>query len=95
MDNGANGGTAKPGAGSFALGLLTGAAIIGIVALVYAPRPGEQTREMWRTEISKTQQMFQGWMNDLNERIEKFSQLIRLSTVKEVPISKDYERTPS
>ncbi len=93
MDNGATARKAGPATGSFALGLLAGAVIVGVVTLMYAPRAGKETRDMWQSEIGQTQQMFQKWMRELNERIEKFSQLIKLTTTREVPIVKDYQRT--
>ncbi len=93
MNNGATARTGGKEAGGFALGLLTGAVVVGIVAFMYAPRSGRETRDMWKDEIAKTQQMFQGWMNDLNERIDKFSELVKFSAKTEANTVKDYERT--
>ncbi len=41
----------KPG--SFIAGLLTGAVIGGVVALLYAPRSGKETREHLKTKLQE------------------------------------------
>ena len=51
-------------AGSFFAGLLTGAAIGGILALLYAPRSGKETREQLRQKLGE----FEKEVEDLKAR---------------------------
>ncbi len=54
MDNGANGTGAKNfGVGAFFLGMLAGALIGGVAALLLAPKSGAETREMFTTQFNK------------------------------------------
>jgi len=48
----------KP-AGSFITGLLAGAAIGGILALLYAPRSGKETREQLRNKLDDLEKEFE------------------------------------
>jgi gas vesicle protein len=49
----------------------------GIAVLLYAPKSGREMREMLKDELNETQCMFQNWSNDLNERVNRFGEIVR------------------
>ncbi len=44
--------------GSFAIGLLAGAAIGGVIALLYAPKSGKETRDFIREKVGNLRHSF-------------------------------------
>ncbi len=68
---------APPGVSGFMLGLLLGAVVAGAVALLYAPRSGQELRNRFKEEANETQQMINTWMNDVKQRAESISQTFR------------------
>jgi gas vesicle protein len=60
--------------GTFLLGVLTGAVVGGVVALLLAPKSGQETRAMIRSKADETQQMLQSRVNDVKERVGKVRQ---------------------
>ena len=69
--------------GCFFLGFLTGMVIAGAAVMLYAPKSGPETRNLLRDEVMKTQQMLQSWAEDVKQRAEEISQIIRFGTEKE------------
>jgi gas vesicle protein len=86
MENQANPG-GKSGVGGFFLGFMTGVLIAGAAVLLYAPKSGPETRNLLKEEVDKTQQMFQCWANDVRQRADEVSQIIRFSAEKEMSAS--------
>jgi gas vesicle protein len=85
MNNGGNGsGTPASGAGGVAAGMLTVAFVVGIVTLMYAPQSGQQTRERLREEYNETQMMFQRWVDELKERLNRILNIMGASAEREV-----------
>lgn len=72
-----------PGIGMFLLGLLAGAVVGGIVALLFAPKSGKETREMIRGKAAETGQMIQSRANDVKERITKVGSAMRSKAEQE------------
>jgi gas vesicle protein len=64
----------RPGISLLFVGLLAGAAIGGIAALLLAPRSGRETREMIRGKAMETQQMVQERVNDVKNRVGQIRQ---------------------
>ncbi|QQS51511.1 MAG: YtxH domain-containing protein [Bacteroidota bacterium] len=62
----------KPG-NSFLTGLLAGAAIGGVIALLYAPKSGKETREQIKTKLADLEAEF----NTLKEKATGKSDQIR------------------
>ena len=88
MDDGAHAaemtGATGTGVNWFFAGLVAGAAVAGIAALLYAPRSGQETRESLKTEIAATQDMLQRWTREAQARFENFSRIIRSSARPEM-----------
>ncbi len=91
MENRSNGaGMMGTGVGGLFLGLLIGAVAGGIAVLLYAPKSGPATRTLLKEELDETQKMFQNWSNDLQERVDRFSQIIRFKAEREMqPVGGD------
>lgn len=68
-----------PDLGGFITGAMVGALIAGVLALLYAPRSGKETRDGLKVELQDTQNMFQCWSEDLKTRIESFYRVISAS----------------
>jgi gas vesicle protein len=86
------GGAIGPGMGGFFAGIMIGAAVAGIAALLYAPRPGKETRDRLRAELQETQNMFQCWSDDIKTRMESFSQVLRSFVEKEAQPTGDGQK---
>jgi gas vesicle protein len=56
----------KPG--SFIAGLLTGAVVGGIVALLYAPRSGKETREHMKTKLQEYEKEIENLKNKAKDK---------------------------
>ncbi len=63
--------TMRAGVGMFFFGLLAGAVVGGIAALLLAPRSGKETREMIRGKAMETQQMVQSQVNNVKEKVSQ------------------------
>jgi gas vesicle protein len=65
MDNrGTVAGTAGAGAGGIFIGILIGAALGGIAALLFAPQSGTETREMIRNKYGQMKEALHGAAED-------------------------------
>lgn len=84
--------TGGSGVSGFFMGFLTGMLITGVAVLLYAPKSGPETRNLLKEEVEKTQQMFQCWANDVKQRADEVSQIIRFSTEKEMSGTGNGER---
>lgn len=69
--------------GGFFAGLLTGIVLAGVYTLLYAPKSGQETRDLLKNEVNETQKMLQDWSFDVRERLNKLSQIIRFCSSKE------------
>ncbi len=58
-------------AGGFGVGLLIGAAVGGVVAMLYAPRSGEETRAMLRQKAQQTKEKAQGVMEQTRAKVSE------------------------
>lgn len=81
------------GTGGFFLGLVTGLLVGGVAVMLYAPKSGPDTRSMLRDEYNKTQQMLQNWANDIRDRANEFSQIIRFRTEQESTVAGNGQKT--
>jgi len=63
----------KP-AGSFITGLLAGAAIGGILALLYAPKSGKETREQLRQKLEDLEKEFETLKGKAAQKSENIKQ---------------------
>jgi gas vesicle protein len=59
----------KPG--SFLAGLLTGAAIGGVFALLYAPKSGKETREQLKGKLEEYEKEFENLKKKAGQKGEK------------------------
>lgn len=75
------------GSGGFIMGLATGLVIGGIAVMLYAPKSGPETRNLFREEYDKTQQMLQCWANDIRTRAEEISRIIRFRGEQEATVA--------
>lgn len=66
-----------PGIGMLFIGLFAGAAVGGIVALIFAPKSGRETRGIIKGKAVETQQMIQSRANDVKERVNKIGSNMR------------------
>ncbi len=87
-------GTTGTGIGGFFIGFLTGMLVAGAAVLLYAPKSGPETRNLLKEEVDKTQQMLQGWANDVKQRADEVSQILRFSTEREMSRAGDGQQTP-
>ena len=72
MDNGSGAaGAAGAGVGGLFMGVMIGALIGGVVALLFAPQPGAQTREMVRDRFGQFRDVFRGAASDVSDTAEK------------------------
>lgn len=78
-----------PGMSGFVLGVLVGSVVAGSLALLYAPRSGQDLRTRIMNEVTETQQMFQTWMNDIKERAESIKLTFRTEIQKAAQASGD------
>ena len=53
---------------SFLTGLLTGAAIGGIIALLYAPKSGKETREQLKKKFSELEKELENLKDQANQK---------------------------
>jgi gas vesicle protein len=60
----------KPG-NSFLTGLLTGAAIGGIIALLYAPRSGKETREQIKNKLEELEKELENLKGQAGQKAGK------------------------
>ncbi len=71
MDNGVNaGGSSGIGVGSFFLGMLVGAVIGGVTALMLAPKSGAETREMVRNRYNQVRDVVRSSAQDVKKNIQ-------------------------
>lgn len=56
---------------SFLTGLLAGAAIGGIIALLYAPKSGKETRDQIRAKFAELEQELEDLKNQANQKTGK------------------------
>ncbi len=78
MDNGSGAaGAAGAGIGGMFMGVLIGAVIGGIVALLFAPQPGTQTREMVRNRFGQFREVFRGTASDVGQTAEKTAEQMK------------------
>ena len=91
MENRSNGaGMAGAGIGGLFLGVVIGAVAGGVAVLLYAPKSGPETRALLRDEVNETQRMLQDWSDELQERVNRFSQIIRFRAEREMqPVGGD------
>jgi gas vesicle protein len=71
------GGIAGAGMGGFMMGMLWGVLIGGVVALLFAPQTGNQTREMIKNRASQIGNAFRGTAKDVEETSEKTMEQMR------------------
>ncbi len=64
----------------FLLGMLAGAAVGGVVALLLAPKSGKETRELLMGKVSQTQQMIQDQVSTVKDRASKVRDALRSSS---------------
>ncbi len=69
--------------GTLFLGILIGAVAGGVVALLFAPKTGPETRALLRGKATETQQMLQSRANDISERVGKIRSGLRSSAEKQ------------
>ncbi len=80
MEN--SGGTRRLNVKGFFIGMGVGAVVGGVVALLFAPRSGRDTREMIRGKAVETQQMIQSQINNIKEKAVAVGQSLRSSPEK-------------
>ena len=61
----------RSGFGDFLTGLLVGGAIAYIVGLLNAPRPGDETRQMWTEKGRELRDQAMGTIQDTVDKTEK------------------------
>jgi gas vesicle protein len=78
MDNGSGAaGAAGAGIGGMFMGILIGAVIGGVVALLFAPQPGTQTREMVRNRFGQFREVFRRTASDIGETAENTAEQVK------------------
>jgi gas vesicle protein len=80
-------GTVTPISEGLFIGLLIGAVSAGVAVLLYAPNSGTETRKLLRDEYIETQKMFQRWSDELRERVDRLSRVIRIKSEEGVLVS--------
>jgi len=74
-----SGDAAGSGIGGFAAGVLIGAAIAGVVAILYAPRSGKETRERLKAEFQDTKNTIINFTDDMKKKIESIRETVSQS----------------
>ncbi len=67
--------------GGFFLGMLAGAVIGGVVALLFAPKSGSETREILMGKMSDTRQMLADQVTNVKERASRVREAMRTPPV--------------
>jgi gas vesicle protein len=84
------------GAGSFMLGILAGAVVGGITALLLAPKSGAETRQMIRDRAMDTRDMIAQRASDTREAIQNRVTDIKQRAIRaKAAAMEDSDCTPS
>ncbi len=71
------------GVGMFFLGILTGAIVGGVTALLLTPKTGKETRQLIKDKTLEMRDMMQDRWTDYKDRVTRAGQCLRTSTEKE------------
>ena len=70
---------AGAGTGGFMMGMLWGMVVGGVVALLFAPQTGTETRQMIRERLGQMKEVFRAGSSDVKQTAEKTAEQMRQS----------------
>jgi gas vesicle protein len=70
------------GIGMFFIGMLTGAVVGGVTALLLAPKTGKETRQMIKDKTMEWRDMAQERYADIKDRVGRAGECLRTSSEK-------------
>jgi gas vesicle protein len=68
---------------NFLLGMLTGAVVGGVTAMLLTPKSGKETRQIITKRATDTQQILQSQMQEIRDRLGRAGQALRAKVEQE------------